>query len=126
MFYVNDAEYGGVHNPDQILITPIHYQGELVAWCASMGHEPGTGAIQPGLVPPFGHEPDEDLHIPPIKIGANYLVKSDMLELTGKPYTGIPARRPLMSRPGLPPTWSSTRGSRISLTSMGYLFSGVS
>ena len=82
MFYVNDAEYGGVHNPDQILITPIHYEGELVAWAASMGHEPDTGAIQPGGVPPSATSRyDEGLHIPPIKIGANYLVKSDMLEL---------------------------------------------
>ena len=82
MFYVNDAEYGGVHNPDQILITPIHYNGELVAWCASMGHEPDTGAIQPGGVPPSATSRyDEGLHIPPLKIGANYLPKTDMLEL---------------------------------------------
>jgi len=82
MFYVNDAEYGGMHNPDQILISPIHYEGELVAWAASMGHEPDTGAIQPGGVPPSATSRyDEGLHIPPIKIGSNYQLKTDLLDL---------------------------------------------
>jgi len=82
MFYVNDAEYGGMHNPDQILISPIHYKGELMAWAASMGHEPDTGAIQPGGVPPSATSRyDEGLHISPVKIGSNYQLKTDLLDL---------------------------------------------
>jgi acetophenone carboxylase len=82
MFYVNDAEYGGMHNPDQILITPVYYKGELVAWAATMGHEPDTGAIQPGGVPPSATSRyDEGLHLSPIKIGENSILRTDLLDL---------------------------------------------
>ena len=35
IFYANEALYGGVHNPDQVAVMPIFYNGELIAWSAA-------------------------------------------------------------------------------------------
>jgi len=82
MFYVNEAAFGGMHNPDQILFMPVFYQDELIAWTASMGHEADTGAIEPGGVPPSATSRyDEGLHLPPFKVGENHQLRTDLLEL---------------------------------------------
>jgi len=48
VFLLNDPYIAACHQPDMVLITPIHYQGELVAWAASMCHVPDSGGIDPG------------------------------------------------------------------------------
>ena len=51
IWYTNDALYGGIHNPDQVAIMPVFFQGELVAWTAALSHTTETGAIEPGGMP---------------------------------------------------------------------------
>lgn len=80
IFYANEALYGGVHNPDQVALMPIFYDGELVAWAASAVHQPETGAIEPGGMPLTAKSrADEGMKLPPIKIGENYTIRNDML-----------------------------------------------
>ena len=47
----NDALYGGIHNPDQVIVVPIFYEGELVAWAGAANHTTETGATEPGGMP---------------------------------------------------------------------------
>jgi N-methylhydantoinase B/oxoprolinase/acetone carboxylase alpha subunit len=82
IFYANEALYGGVHNPDQAAIMPIFYEGELIAWAASAVHQPETGAIEPGGMPVKARSrSDEGMKLPPIKIGENYQIRNDMLDM---------------------------------------------
>jgi len=82
MFYVNDTWYGGIHSPDQILYMPIFHNGELVAWCGAMSHETETGAIEPGGNPPSAKTRyDEGMRLAPFKVGENYKLKSDLVEV---------------------------------------------
>lgn len=48
VFFINDPYIAACHQPDMVLISPIHYEGELVAWAASMCHVPDSGGIDPG------------------------------------------------------------------------------
>lgn len=82
IFYANEALYGGVHNPDQVAVMPIFHQGEIVAWSAAAVHQPETGAIEPGGMPVSARSrSDEGMKLPPIKIGENYQIKTDMLNM---------------------------------------------
>ena len=47
LWFANDAVYGGVHNPDQGLLMPVFFEGELVAWTVALVHTTETGAIAP-------------------------------------------------------------------------------
>ncbi|GAB7386411.1 hydantoinase B/oxoprolinase family protein [Bacillaceae bacterium] len=82
IFYANEALYGGVHNPDQAAIMPIFYEGRLIAWAATAVHQPETGAIEPGGMPVSARTRyDEGMKLPPLKIGENYQIRSDILEM---------------------------------------------
>ncbi|MCZ7661773.1 MAG: hydantoinase B/oxoprolinase family protein [Thermoleophilia bacterium] len=82
MFFCNEAIYGGIHNPDQLIVCPIYHEGEIVAWVSAATHEPETGAIEPGGMP--GSATDryaEGLKVPPIKIAENFQLRRDIIEL---------------------------------------------
>lgn len=82
IFYANEALYGGVHNPDQVAVMPIFHNGELIAWSAAAVHQPETGAIEPGGMPITAKSrSDEGMKLPPIKIGENYQIRNDMLNM---------------------------------------------
>lgn len=81
IFYCNDALYGGIHNHDQIAIMPIFYQGELIAWSASAVHQTEVGAIEPGVPVSARSRYHEGMRLIPIKIGENYQLKEDLLEM---------------------------------------------
>src|SRR5699024_8468469 len=82
IFYANEALYGGVHNPDQVAVMPIFHEGEIVAWSATAVHQPETGAIEPGGMPVSARSrADEGMKLPPIKLGENYAIKQDLLNM---------------------------------------------
>jgi len=82
IFYANDAVYGGVHNPDQFAFMPIFYQNRLLAWAAAACHQPETGACEPGGMPVSSRTRyDEGLKLSPIKIGENFILRDDLLEM---------------------------------------------
>ncbi len=82
IFFCNEAIYGGLHNPDQIVFMPIFYEGDLIAWVSSAGHEPETGATEPGGQPADARDRyAEGLKVPPIRIGENFKLRRDMIEL---------------------------------------------
>lgn len=82
IFYCNDAYYGGIHSPDQFAIMPIFSKGELVAWACSGSHQAEIGATTPGSMPITAKSKyDEGFRIPPIRIGRNYYLSPDMVEM---------------------------------------------
>ena len=81
VFFCNEAVYGGLHNPDQVVFLPIFCEGELIAWVSSAGHEPETGATEPGGQPADARDRyAEGLKVPPVRIGENFRLRRDMIE----------------------------------------------
>lgn len=81
VFFCNEAVYGGLHNPDQIVFLPIFFEGERIAWVASAGHEPETGATEPGGQPADARDRyAEGLKVPPVRIGEKFRLRRDMIE----------------------------------------------
>ncbi|HJL69352.1 MAG TPA: hydantoinase B/oxoprolinase family protein, partial [Anaerolineales bacterium] len=82
IWYTNDALYGGIHNPDQVAIVPIFYDGKLLGWAGAAVHTTETGAIEPGGMPVSATSRfEEGLNMPPMKIGENGVLREDILEL---------------------------------------------
>lgn len=82
IFYVNEARYGGIHNPDQMAFMPVFHDGELIAWTAALTHSPETGAIEPGGMSLSAHSRHvEGMKITPIKIGTAYRIRDDLLDM---------------------------------------------
>ena len=82
IFYANDAVYGGVHNPDQFAFIPIFHKDRHMAWVAAACHQPETGACEPGGMPVSSKtRHDEGMKLSPIKIGENFRLKEDLLEM---------------------------------------------
>jgi len=93
IWYTNDALYGGIHNPDQVALMPIFYNGQLLAWGSAALHTTETGAIEPGGMPVSAKSRfEEGLNLPPIKIGENFEIRQDFLEF----YTVYGLRAPAM------------------------------
>jgi N-methylhydantoinase B/oxoprolinase/acetone carboxylase alpha subunit len=82
IWFANDALYGGIHNPDQVVILPIFHKGELIAWAGAANHTTETGAVEPGGMPVSATSRfHEGLNLPPIKIGENHRLRDDMVEV---------------------------------------------
>ena len=82
IFYNNEVLYGGVHNPDQMAFMPVFNDGDLIAWVAAITHEPETGGTEPGgMVLTAKSRHYEGMKLSPIKIGENYQIRADMIEM---------------------------------------------
>ncbi|TCP52999.1 N-methylhydantoinase B/oxoprolinase/acetone carboxylase alpha subunit [Tamaricihabitans halophyticus] len=83
VFYHNDANYGGTHNPDHTLLIPLFWQGEHIAWIGAIIHEGENGAAidQGGFSVRATTKYGEGIRIPPMKIGENYIVRRDVVNL---------------------------------------------
>src|SRR3954463_5030567 len=82
IWFANDALYGGIHNPDQVIVLPIFHDGELIAWAGAANHTTETGAVEPGGMPVSATTRfHEGLNLPPVKIGENHQLRADMLEV---------------------------------------------
>lgn len=81
IFFCNEAIYGGLHNPDQIVYMPVFSEGELIGWVSSAGHEPETGATEPGGQPADAKDRyAEGLKVPPLRIGEKFKLRRDIME----------------------------------------------
>lgn len=82
IWYTNDALYGGIHNPDQVAIMPVFFDGELVSWTAALSHTTETGAIEPGGMPLTATSRfEEGMNLPPIRVGTNFHLDNDVVEM---------------------------------------------
>jgi acetophenone carboxylase len=82
LWFANDAVYGGVHNPDQMVCMPVFYEGRLVAWTAALVHTTETGAIEPGGMPVSATSRfEEGMNVPPMRIGRNFKLDEDVVSM---------------------------------------------
>jgi acetophenone carboxylase len=82
IWFSNDALYGGIHNPDAIVCMPTFYQEQLIGWTAAALHTSETGAIEPGGMPVSAKTRfEEGFNVPPLKIGQNFKLNNDFLEM---------------------------------------------
>jgi N-methylhydantoinase B len=81
VFFLNDPYTAAAHTSDVYLISPIHYNGELVAWSACFVHIADVGALNPG-----GFSPDsrdiytEGFSSPGLKLVAGGELRQDIFE----------------------------------------------
>src|SRR3989449_5752899 len=47
-FFFNDPYVAGSHTYDMMIVKPIFYQGDLIAWTATSTHTADTGGLVPG------------------------------------------------------------------------------
>ncbi len=81
IFFANDGLYGASHNPDMVVLMPMFYEGELIAWGSAGVHEPDCGSMDPGgMSAAAKNRYMEGIHIPPMKIGENFQLRSDWME----------------------------------------------
>lgn len=82
LWFANDAVYGGVHNPDQMVCMPMFYEGKLVAWTAALVHTTETGATEPGGMPVSAISRfEEGMNLPPMRIGRNFQLDEDVVSM---------------------------------------------
>lgn len=82
IWFANDPLYGGIHNPDMVCIMPVYHEGKLIAWVGAANHTTETGAIEPGGMPVSATSRFmEGLGLPPVKIGENFQLREDWLEV---------------------------------------------
>ncbi|MCC7413116.1 MAG: hydantoinase B/oxoprolinase family protein [Gammaproteobacteria bacterium] len=82
LWFANDAVYGGVHNPDQMVAMPVFFQGELIAWTVALVHTTETGATEPGGMPVSASSRfEEGMNLPPMKIGDNFRLREDVVTM---------------------------------------------
>jgi N-methylhydantoinase B/oxoprolinase/acetone carboxylase alpha subunit len=82
IWYTNDALYGGIHNPDQVAIMPVFFDGELVGWTAALSHTTETGAIEPGGMPLTATSRfEEGMNLPPMRVGQDFRLNTDIIEM---------------------------------------------
>ncbi|MBM5811190.1 MAG: hydantoinase B/oxoprolinase family protein [Gammaproteobacteria bacterium] len=82
LWFANDAVYGGVHNPDQLVCMPVFYEGQLVAWTAALVHTTETGAVEPGGMPVSATSRfEEGMNLPPMRIGRDFKLSEDIVSM---------------------------------------------
>ncbi|MCK5879574.1 MAG: hydantoinase B/oxoprolinase family protein, partial [Holophagae bacterium] len=81
-FFFNDPFYAGVHTADMGLVVPVFYEGKLVCFAGAAVHTGESGGTDPGgMCPNARSRYDDGLSIPPMKIGENYSLKEDVLNM---------------------------------------------
>lgn len=75
----NDPYVGACHQMDVVIVAPIFYEGELVAWTGGTCHQidlggPVEGQVQVGATSIYGEQP----LVPPIKFVEHGVVRKDL------------------------------------------------
>jgi N-methylhydantoinase B len=80
VFLCNDPYAGAIHQPDIASVAPFFWEGELVAWVGTSGHQVDNGGMDPGGFPVGATEVhQEGLRIPPTKIVEAGRARDDLI-----------------------------------------------
>lgn len=84
-FIVNHPYDGGLpHAPDLAVVTPVWYDGQLVAFSASVAHKSDIGGPVPGSCSGSARETyNEGLHLPPLRYCTEGVVSADIEAIIG-------------------------------------------
>lgn len=81
MFLLNDPYLAAIHQSDMYMISPIHYEDQLMGWSATFVHVMDIGAMSPG-----GNSPEateichEGVRIPGIKLMEKGKLRKDVFD----------------------------------------------
>ena len=81
MFFANEAQLGGIHSPDLLVLMPVFHEQELQCWVVAAGHNQEVGETDPGGQEHIRSRYDEGLKVPPLKVAENYRLKSDVVAM---------------------------------------------
>ncbi|MBI4317648.1 MAG: hydantoinase B/oxoprolinase family protein [Chloroflexi bacterium] len=83
VFLLNDPYVGGsLHVPDMAVVTPVYYQSQLIAFCASIAHKPDLGGLVPGSSGAGAREIfHEGILVPGVRYWTNDGVNPDVEEI---------------------------------------------
>jgi N-methylhydantoinase B len=89
VFLLNDPYIAAIHQPDMYVISPIHWDGELIGWTANFTHLADIGGIDPGSSPRATEVVQEGLRIPGLRIADCGVLRQDvwdtLLHMTREP-----------------------------------------
>ena len=79
MFFTNDPWAGALHANDGIMVSPIFWAGEIVAWTGIVMHDSDVGSPVPGsfvvgAADRFGEAP----LFPPVKMVEDFMIRPDL------------------------------------------------
>jgi N-methylhydantoinase B len=80
VFLLNDPYVAAIHQPDVYILSPVHFEGKLVAWVGNFTHLADIGGIDPGSSPRATHVLQEGLRIPGLKIADRGVLREDVWE----------------------------------------------
>lgn len=81
VFLLNDPYLAAIHQPDMYVISPIHFDGSLVAWSATFVHVNDVGAMTPGGDSPEATEIfHEGIRIPGLKLIERGKLRRDVFD----------------------------------------------
>ncbi len=82
IYAFNEPYRGGTHLPDMTFISPIFWEGDLIAFTATKGHWSDVGGATPGSMNALAADIHaEGLVIPPLKIVSRGVVRHDVRNL---------------------------------------------
>lgn len=81
MLVVNNPFGGGSHLNDVTVFGPVHHEGELVGYVASLAHHVDVGGGAPASIGPFQEIYQEGIIIPPVKLVRNGVINEDIFRL---------------------------------------------
>ena len=78
---LNDPYLGGVHLNDITVISPVHEDGKIFGYVASLAHHVDVGGGAPASIGAFQEVYQEGVIIPPVKLVANGEICGDVFRL---------------------------------------------
>ncbi|HZS02525.1 MAG TPA: hydantoinase B/oxoprolinase family protein [Chloroflexota bacterium] len=89
VFLLNDPYVAAIHQQDVYVISPLHFDGELIGWLVNFTHLQDVGGIDPGWCPRATDVRQEGLRIPGLKIVERGKLRRDvwhtLLNMTREP-----------------------------------------
>jgi N-methylhydantoinase B len=77
----NDPHPSGVHLNDVSLISPVHWEGELLGYVANLAHHVDVGGGAPASIGAFREVFQEGVIIPPVRLVRNGAIVDDVFRL---------------------------------------------
>jgi N-methylhydantoinase B len=77
----NDPHPSGVHLNDVSLISPVHWEGELLGYVANLAHHVDVGGGAPASIGAFREVFQEGVIIPPVRLVCNGAIVEDVFRL---------------------------------------------
>jgi N-methylhydantoinase B len=89
VFLLNDPYVAAIHQQDVYVLSPVHFEGELIGWVGNFTHMADIGGIDPGWSARATDVRQEGLRIPGLKISDRGELRKDvwdtLLNMTREP-----------------------------------------